>query len=68
MRGWKKTSTTTTNNIGEFEFIIIKKGNYQIRWNPEDNIWPNTYNVKSFNEDKRVVIIHKVGLYKKRAK
>lgn len=66
MRGWKKVSSIITNQFGEFEFIIDKSETYQVRWNPENNVLPNTYVILNFEEKYMVTIIHKIGLYKKR--
>lgn len=66
MRGWKKIDSTVTNSLGGFVFKFHNLGNYQLRWNPENNIWPNSYDVKKFTGEKKVKIIHQRGMYKKR--
>ena len=68
MREWKKIDSTITNSLGEFVFKFYKAGNFQLRWNPENNIWPNSYEIDNFIGEKKVKIIHKRGLYKKRGK
>lgn len=67
MRGWKKLYSTKTNNHGEFEFEINKSGVFELRWNPENNIWPNSYRIDDFENEKYVEIVHKVGLYPKKS-